>query len=128
MEGQANNGEKLAAVLNGTVVVGDLIPQASEVGADGDNVLAIQNGVAPSALPNTPSVQVYADDLNGQSTLHIMRGNGEVIKLYQEAALSRADATSFPGNYNATAIDIVDNMRTHINELKLKLQAMGYLE
>ena len=94
MEGQANNGEKLAAVLNGTVVVGDLIPQASEVGADGDNVLAIQNGVAPSALPNTPSVQVYADDLNGQSTLHIMRGNGEVIKLYQEAALSRADATS----------------------------------
>ncbi|HRH38246.1 MAG TPA: hypothetical protein PK760_07870, partial [Flavobacteriales bacterium] len=48
VSGQTAHENNIAAVLNGNVVIGDLHTQAKEVGANGTNVLAIQNGTAPA--------------------------------------------------------------------------------
>ena len=125
--GQTQIGSNLAAVLNSNVVIGDLVSRTSVIGTDGDRVLAVQNGTAPTGAPGTLSTQVYAQDINGSSTLHVMSGDGNVVKLYQETALTPADSTAVPDTYDATTKDIIINMRTRIDELEAKLQALGFL-
>ena len=126
--GQTGDHLNLAAVLNGNVVIGDLHSGSTIVGVDGSRVLAIQNGVAPTVEAGVSSVQLYAEDLDGISTLNVMRGDGNVVKIYQETALTPADSSVLPDAYDNIVKDVIDNLRDRVNELESKLQAIGLLE
>lgn len=128
VSGQVANEANLAAVMNGNVVIGDLLAGSDIIGDAGSRVLAIQNGTAPTGFPTADSVQLYSqDNALGTPILNIMTGNGDVIKIYKEAALTPADASAFSGTYDGSVIDILNNMRNRINELESKLQAIGLL-
>lgn len=135
VSGQAAHENNLAAVLNGNVVIGDLRAQAKEVGANGTNVLAIQNGGAPSAPPSTSSglpdagVQLYsASGADGVSTLHLMNGDGSVVQLRAQNALSAPDLTPVNPVYDPATAALIENMRTRINELENRLLSLGLLK
>lgn len=131
VSGQANANANLAAVLNGNVVVGSL-NAGDQVGAGGTNVLAIQNGTAPASigagLTTDDGVQLYVTtDALGVSTLHIMDGSGHVMDLHVQNPLSTADMTQVNPIYDGSTAAVINNMRTRINELEAKLQALGLL-
>ncbi|MCB0795813.1 MAG: hypothetical protein KDB88_13855, partial [Flavobacteriales bacterium] len=133
VSGQTDAHSNLAALLNGNVVVGDRGGQV--VGSGGQRVLALQNGVAPSGPPSSGSglpdggVQLFSEvDLTGVSVLTVMNGDGQVVKMYREAALTPGDSAPLAPTYDASVIDVLDNMRTRINELEARLQALGLLE
>jgi hypothetical protein len=134
VSGQANTNANLAAVINGNVVIGNIIPLSDMVGTDGTNVLAIQNGTAPatplsngSGMPDG-GVQIYsATDITGASVLMVMNGNGDVIKLYRESTLTPADNTTVGSTYGTNEASVINNLRTRINELEARLQAQGLL-
>jgi len=125
VSGQSSSNSNIAAVMNGNVVVGDLTG-SNVVGADGVNVLAIQNGAAPSSAVS--GVQIYSDvDLTGVSVVHVMNGDGTVIKLYSESALPVADPSTVDGTYSTEEETVINNMRDRINSLETKLQNLGLL-
>lgn len=129
--GQASGKERnIAAVLNGNVVVGNLITGSDIIGSGGENVLALQRSVSPpTTVPTIPAIQIYygANSL-GANALNILNVDGNTISLYQESILiPLADATAFPDAYDATVVAILDNMRDRINNLEAKLQAFGLL-
>ncbi len=129
ISGQSSANSNLAAVLNGNTVIGDLTG-STIIGTSGQNVLAIQNGVAPSSAPGTTTtagIQIYSDDLTGVSVLHVMNGNGEVIKFYRESALTASNAAPVAGGYDANEAVVINNLRTRLNELESKLQNLGLL-
>lgn len=135
VSGQTAPENNLAAVLNGNVVIGDLRAQAKEVGANGTNVLAIQNGGAPSAPPSTSSglpdggVQLYSTSgADGVSTLHLMNGDGAVVELRAQNPLSAADLTPVNPVYDPATAALIENMRTRINELESRLLSLGLLK
>lgn len=124
----------LAAVLHGNVVIGDLHAASNEVGAGGTNVLAIQNGAAPAAPPSSSSgmpdagVQLYSSsDAMGASAFHVMNGDGSVITLSRQPALTAQDGTITPGSLDPATEALINNMRTRINELEDRLKALGVL-
>lgn len=124
--GQANANANLAAVLNGNVVVGGLSTGPS-VGTGGTNVLAIQNG-APPASPPAGTVQLFVTTASdGTSVLNIMDGNGGVMQLHVQNPLSAPDNNTVNPLYDAGTAAVITNMRTRINELEARLQAMGLL-
>ena len=131
VSGQAASSSNLAAVFNGNVVIGDVTGQM--VGTGGTKVLAIQNGAPPtdalSGGPGSPGgIQIYSDvDLTGVSTIHVMNGNGDVIKLYKETALTLAENLPVDNVYDPAEAAVINNLRTRLNELESKLQAMGLL-
>ncbi|MCG8573701.1 MAG: hypothetical protein MI810_02360 [Flavobacteriales bacterium] len=124
--GQSAPECNLAGVLNGNVVVGELSSGLAVVGRGGSRVLALQNGTVPTGTAAVASTQLYSQDLGDVPTLHVMRGNGEVIKIYQETPLTAANNEDLPRRYNES-MDIIENMRERINELEQRLQAIGFL-
>lgn len=118
----------IAAVLNGNVCIGDLISGQGIIGSGGKNVLAMQAGNDPSVSPNTNTVQMYAtNSLGTAATLDIMMGNGDVISLSKQAALTAKDDTAITDVYNTTVMNVINNMRTRINELEARLEALGVI-
>ncbi|MBK6752725.1 MAG: hypothetical protein IPG69_03865 [Flavobacteriales bacterium] len=120
-----------AAVLGGNVVIGDLTGDQM-VGTGGSNVLAIQNGSPPAdGLSGGPgsngAIQFYSADLSGVSTIHVMNGNGDVIKLYKEAPITPAENLPVDGIYDPSEAIVIENMRTRITELENVLKALGLL-
>jgi len=125
--GQTNSASNIAAVMNGNVVIGDMVSGKQLLGTSSSNVLSIQNGVKPDGIAETDSVQLYSDMLSNVPTLHIMRGNGETIKLYKETALTAADAATVGDTYTAVEKAVIVNLRTRLNQLEAKLISMGLL-
>jgi hypothetical protein len=132
--GPGNANANLGAVINGNVVIGNIIPSSDMVGTNGSNVLVIQNG----SVPTTPlvsssglsdgGIQIYSGtDITGTSVLIVMNGDGNVIKLYRESALTPADNNTVGSTYGANEANVINNLRTRINELEAKLQAQGLL-
>ena len=128
--GQTSAESNLAAVMNGNVVIGDLTSSKS-IGTNGTNVLAIQNGVVPasavSSVTTNGGIQIYSDDLTSVSVLHVMNGNGEVIKFYRESALTSASTATVAGGYDLNEQAVINNLRIRLNELESKLQNIGLL-
>ncbi len=129
--GQGNHESNMAAVLNGNVVVGALSSN-DMIGTNGSNVLAIQTGSAPASVPGSTTgtnggIQVYSGDLTGVSVLHIMNGNGEVIKFYRESALTIPVSTTVDGTYDSGEAAVINNLRERLNELEARLQNIGIL-
>jgi hypothetical protein len=125
--GQTNSASNIAAVLNGNVVIGDMVSGKQLLGTSSSNVLSIQNGVKPDAAAETDSVQVYSDMLNSIPTLHIMRGNAELIRLYKETGLTIADAATVTSSYTSVEQNVIINLRTRLNQLEAKLMSIGLL-
>ena len=133
VSGQSSTESNIAAVLNGSTVIGNLTGE-SLVGTGGVNVLAIQNGAEPatqtgSTLLTNGGIQIYSvSGADGTSVFHLMNGDGTVIKLYRAAALTPADNSSVSSTtYGTTEADVIINLRNRINELESKLQALGIL-
>ena len=127
---QSGSESNIGAVLNGNVVIGGLT-SSQVVGSGGTKVLAIQTGIAPSSAPSSIStnggIQIYSDNITGVSVLHVMNGNGEVIKFYRESALSPSSVAPVAGGYDANEAEVINNLRTRINELETKLINIGLI-
>lgn len=117
----------LAAVISGNTVIGDVASDQSSVGANGNRVFVLQQGSEPTSTPGVSGVQLYAREVNGHLRLGIMDGNGEVVTLMRQDALVAPDNTSFAVEYDASVIDILNNMRTRINELENRIKGLGLL-
>ncbi len=129
--GQSSSNQNIAAVLNGNTVIGDVVAGQSSVGTNGEKVLVIQNGAPPiSTLGSATNVgiQIYSDEIiSGTSVIHVMNGDGTVLKFYSEAALTASSALSVAGAYDLNEMTVINNLRTRLDELEARLQAMGLL-
>ena len=121
--------QNLAAVLNGNTVIGNVFPEdgLNSVGVNGQNVFVIQESSEPSSVPGMPGVQMYTRMLDGKLYLGIMDGNGDVITLRRQAAITTRNEDGFSADYDATVITVLDNMRKRINELEDIIIALGLL-
>lgn len=131
VSGQMNTNANIGALINGSVVVGSATGQPV-IGANGTNVLAIQNGVAPTTAAGTgleAGVQIYSTVLTGGhvSTFSIMNGDGTVIQLFQQTALP-AENMNDPNSGDINTDLLISNMRDRIDALELRLQALGLIE
>lgn len=129
--GQSNANSNIGALINGSVVIGRATG-TPVVGSNGTNVLAIQNGVAPTQAAGTglgAGVQIYSTVLaSGQvSTFSIMNGDGTVIQLFQQIALP-VENMNDPNSGDINTDLLIRNMRDRIDALELRLQALGLLE
>jgi hypothetical protein len=131
--GQTYSNENFAAVLNGNVVIGDLTG-AHLVGESGANVLAIQNGAAPTTPPDPSNtsggIQLYSAvaGTDDTSIFHVMNGDGKVVTLYEGTALSTAlDTTLSATTYGTAEKDAILNLRTRVSELEALLKSFGLL-
>ena len=132
VSGQTEPSSNIAALINGNTVIGNITGNTL-VGTNATNVLAIQNGAAPTTTPGiteTTGVQLYSDNVTfsgvDMSALHLMNGDGTVMKFYRQADMTAADI-NVPNTSNAVTDALIDNMRTRINELENILKALGLL-
>lgn len=132
--GQTEPSSNIAALVNGNTVIGDVTGNTL-VGTDAVNVLAIQNGAAPTTTPGlteTTGIQLYSANVGanagtpGYSALHLMTGDGAIMQLYRQPDMTPADI-NVPNTGNAVTDAVIDNMRTRINELEAILKALGLL-
>jgi hypothetical protein len=73
-------------------------------------------------------VQLFVStDASGVSVLNIMNGDGNVIQLQVQNPLSAPDQTTVNPIYDGGTAAVINNMRTRINELEARLQALGLL-
>jgi hypothetical protein len=57
-----------------------------------------------------------------------MLGNGDVIHLYKEAALTPADNSVInPDQYNPVVAGVIDNLRARVNELETRLKNLNHI-
>ncbi|HTL83244.1 MAG TPA: hypothetical protein VL651_16130 [Bacteroidia bacterium] len=134
VSGQSNHNANLAAVLNGSVVVGNLngLPL---VGANGTNVLAIQSGEAPTTIPGSTAnsgIQVFSSEITmggiSTSVFNLMTGDGNLIQLYRQGHLLPLKDVNDPNTSDNTTNDLIKNMRDRINALETVLINLGLLE
>ncbi len=132
--GQTAAQSNIGALINGNTVIGNITGN-SIIGDDGVNVLAIQNGAAPTSVPGiteTTGIQIYSDNVGatagtpGFSALHLMTGDGAIMKLYRQPDMTASDINA-PNTGNAVTDAVIDNMRTRIDELEAILKALGLL-
>ncbi len=131
--GQTEPSSNLAAVVNGNTVIGNITGNTL-VGTDSVNVLAIQNGTAPTTTPGlteTTGIQIYSDNVTGTSgtaisAFHTMTGDGAILKLYRQPDMTASDINA-PNTGNAVTDAVIDNMRTRIDQLEAILKALGIL-
>jgi hypothetical protein len=133
--GQAKKEANIAAVLNGNVVIGG-VNSSKIVGTNGANVLAIQNGTAPTVAPGSTTnggVQIYSVDSSSDGTtppvseFHVMNGDGNVLKLSAQNAITPAN-TNIPNSGDTSTDAIINNLRTRVNELEAVLKNMGIIK
>lgn len=132
--GQTEASSNIAALVNGNTVIGNVTGNTL-VGDDSVNVLAIQNGTAPTTTPGlteTTGIQMYSANVGatagtpGYSALHLMTGDGAIMQFYRQPDMTPADI-NVPNTGNAVTDAVIDNMRTRINELEAILKALGLL-
>jgi hypothetical protein len=127
VSGQENNASNIAAVLNGNVVIGEMVSGMQLLGNEASNVLSIQNGVKPLGKAETDSIQIYSDMVNGVPAMHVLRGETELIKLYRETGLTAADTAAVGDSYTAVEKAVIINLRNRLNQLEAKLISIGLL-
>lgn len=132
--GQTTTSSNISALINGNTVLGSITGNTL-VGDDATNVLAIQNGAAPTSTPGlteTTGIQIYSDNVGatagtpGFSAFHLMTGDGAIMKLYRQPDMTPADP-NLPDTGSVSTDDVIKNMRTRIGELENILKALGIL-
>jgi hypothetical protein len=130
VNGQVAPQQNLAAVLNGNVLVGNLIANQQVIGPGGKNVLALQTSDSvPTSSPNTNTVQLFGSaTAGGTGILNIMVGNGDVVNIYKEAALSARDNSVISEvDYNDVVAGVINNLRIRLNELEDRLKNIALI-
>jgi hypothetical protein len=108
-DASSDNSEKMRVTgTGGNVCIG-----ITAAGTDAVKALAIGTGTAPSASPADAAQLYSADQAAGNACLHTRTEHGEVVKLFQGAAV--ADST------NTT--DVI----TRLNELLARMRANGLI-
>ncbi len=133
--GQENRNANIAAVLDGNVVIGGLVSGADMVGTNGEKVLVLQNATVPStqvggAGARDRGVQIYSDrNAAGISVFHVMNGDGtsNIVKLFRSPALPVADNTVIDDVYDATEMNVINNLRERVNAIETILRNLGLL-
>jgi hypothetical protein len=129
VEGKQNSHQNIAAALNGNVLVGDIISGQQVFGAGSKYVHALQAGVAPGASPNVNTIQIFSDNSGGaNSVFSVMIGNGDIIHLYKESALTASDDTVISDiEYGPEVAGVINNLRTRLKELELRLKNLNHI-
>ena len=118
-----------AAILNGNTLIGGIEDvEGSPIGEGGTHVLAMQMGKVPKLPSKLKTIQMYASDVGGTPHLSVMDGQGNVVTLAKQKAISRALSDPFPMTYDEMTVKIIDNMRQRINQLEDVLQYIGLLD
>jgi hypothetical protein len=121
----------LAAVFNGNVVVGDIIPTEDMIGVEGRNILAIQNGNVPTTQIGSSTdggVQLFSVDTAGVSTFNVMNGNGNRISLFRHAPLAHTSlGSTVDVTYGPEEMEVINNLRFRLDEMEAVLQSFGLL-
>jgi hypothetical protein len=132
--GSGSAHANLAAVLAGSVSIGAMSNSAPMVGANGTNVLVLQNGVAPAtqvggSAATNGGVQIYSttSTTRNYSTFSITNGNGEKIKLFKTASITPVNTGTVDLTYGQAEADVINNLRTRIGELEALLVSTGLL-
>ena len=133
VSGQTEASSNLAALINGNVVMGNVTGNTL-VGDNASNVLAIQNGAAPTSIPGlteTTGIQIYSDNVTGNgglpmSAFHLMTGDGAIMKLYRQPDMTPSDINA-PNTGNAVTDALIVNLRTRIDELETIMKTLGLL-
>ncbi|MEO5642814.1 MAG: hypothetical protein ABIQ40_19935 [Bacteroidia bacterium] len=129
--GQSNANGNLGALINGSVVIGGATG-LPVIGTNGTNVLAIQNGAAPTEHAGgggmEAGIQIYSTVLTGgnASVFNVMNGDGTVIQLFQQFALPAEDWNK-PNTSDVNTDMLINNMRERIDALEIRLQALGLI-
>lgn len=126
--GQTNANANIGALINGNVVIGEQTG-VPIVGTNGVNVLAIQDGTAPTTSAGTTTdagIQIFSSQLDGVSVFNLMNGDATVIQLFQQAALPTEDMNN-PNTGDVNTDLLISNMRDRIDALELRLQALGLI-
>jgi hypothetical protein len=75
---------------------------------------------------------MYSDNVEatavtpGFSALHLMTGDGAIMKFYRQPDMTEADINA-PNTGNAVTDALIVNMRTRIDELETILKTLGLL-
>lgn len=133
VSGQTTASSNIGALINGNTVIGNITGNTI-VGDDAVNVLAIQNGTPPTSIPGiteTTGIQLYSDSIvnpvgTSISALHLMTGDGAVMKFYRQPDMTPSDINA-PNTGNAVTDALIVNMRTRIDELEAILKTLGLL-
>lgn len=131
--GSGNVNANLAAVLNGNVSIGALSSSEEMVGMEGNNVLVIQPGTSPlsqvgGVAATGNGIQIYSENnAIGVSVFTLMNGNGDKITLAKGAALTAAKTNTVDETYGTEEAEVINNLRTRVNELETRLKALGLL-
>lgn len=131
VQGQTTSNYNIAAMMNGNVVIGHDTPGMKLLGESASNVLSIQNGAAPLGSADVSGVQLYSANIgiapDTIPALHIMSGDGDLVKLYREVGLPAANNTPISGTYGSTEEAVINNLRSRLNELEQRLMNIGIL-
>lgn len=91
------------------------------------NQLTAVNGTPPGTNL-TNGFRLYSSDVSaGKASPHFRNEVGDIIKLYEETALTAANNTAIDATYDAVEQGVINNLRTRLNELETKLRNMGLL-
>jgi hypothetical protein len=129
VEGKQNSHQNIAAVFNGNILTGDLISGQQVFGLGSKYVHALQSGVAPGNAPTPGTIQIFSNDTAaGTSVFSVMTGNGDIIHLYKESALTAADNTVISDvEYGPEVAGVINNLRTRLNELEQRLKNLNHI-
>jgi len=133
------NGITFGAISNGDgvtftekmrldIINNNLMFGTTVVGTNGTWVFSHKAGTAPIFNPAGIS-QMFVDAISGSNlnVCHQFRNEqGDVVKLYKEAALTAED-TGVVNSGDATTDGVINNIRTRLGELELRLQTQGLL-
>jgi hypothetical protein len=121
--------QEIAAILSGNVVIGSNNLQV--IGTNGENVLAIQNGVKPEKAVGAgdDGIQIYSSNLTGTETsvFHVMNGDGNVIRLYRQSGSMTAESAVIPNSGDVNTDALINNLRTRVKELEQIMKNLGIL-
>ncbi|MGZ3882725.1 MAG: hypothetical protein ACXVPD_00750, partial [Bacteroidia bacterium] len=119
----------IAAVMNGNVLVGDLISGQQSFGTDAAHVLSIQAGTAPGSSPDTSAIQIYSANQSGSTTaiFNVRMGNGDVVKLFKGTKLPARDTDPIGDTYTSVEAGVLSNLRDRLNAMEDLFKAFGFI-
>ncbi len=130
VSGVDNPRFNIAAAMDGNVLIGNPTDNKVLFGNSAQRVFSIQPGTAPDPGPFGATAQLYSQPYGADDvvTLHVMRGDGTVVMLYQETGLTEEDDTPISDTeYTAVEAAVINRLRTRIDELEDRLRKIGFL-
>jgi len=115
VNGTTTSVQRLTLTNNGNLVLGIL-----SANSNGSAALLFTGGTAPTSMV-TNTAGMYADDISGNVSMHVMNENGNIIKLIKTGTYTPTNVTVDRSyDANSTSIDeLADVLGTLIADLQL---------